>query len=261
MGLTRSQRSRRFHSAPQHEHNLFALIRTSRAPDGQSEWSQPIVRANHNSAPAAKEEGRVASIGCSQPHFRRRERKRSQVASHSRGFCGPYIEIETIFAPGNVWQPAGGKLGHVRACSGCVTGWFLYGSLDRAGHQLERGILAFQIGNPMNAWVTTDGYATNGCFNATDPPSGFVCGNVLQYECTQRWTAMAAIKMFSKPPEANIFFTNVLAGKPYSGYEFWVDWNGFLHVRIINNIANNYIGKVGTTKVYDAAWQLCCGNL
>ena len=50
---------------------------------------------------------------------------------------------------------------------------------------------------------------------------------------------MAAVKMFSKPPEANIIFTNVLAGKPYSGYEFWVDWNGFLDVRIINNIANN----------------------
>jgi hypothetical protein len=117
------------------------------------------------------------------------------------------------------------------------------------------GILAFQIGDPMNAWVTTDGYAANGCFNATDAPSGFVCGNVLQYERTQPWTAMAAIKMFSKPPEANIIFTNVLAGKPYSGYEFWVDWNGFLHVRIINNIANNYIGKVGTTNVCDSTWH------
>jgi len=117
------------------------------------------------------------------------------------------------------------------------------------------GILAFEIGDPMNAWVTTDGYATNGCFNATDPPSGFVCGNVLQYERTQPWTTMAAIKMFSKPPEANIIFTNVLAGKPYSGYEFWVDWNGFLHVRIINNIANNYIGKVGTTNVCDSTWH------
>src|ERR1700757_1199864 len=117
------------------------------------------------------------------------------------------------------------------------------------------GILAFEIGDPMNAWVTTDGYATNGCFNATDAPSGFVCGNVLQYERTQPWTAMAAIKMFSKPPEANIIFTNVLAGKPYSGYDFWVDWNGFLHVRIINNIANNYIGKVGTTNVCDSSWH------
>jgi hypothetical protein len=117
------------------------------------------------------------------------------------------------------------------------------------------GILAFKIGDPMNAWVTTDGYASNGCFNATDAPSGFVCGNVLQYERTQPWTVMAAIKMFAKPPEANIIFTNVLAGKPYSGYEFWVDWSGFLHVRIINNIADNYIGKVGTTNVCDSTWH------
>lgn len=117
------------------------------------------------------------------------------------------------------------------------------------------GILAFEIGDPISAWVTTDGYAGNGCFDATDPPSGFVCGNVLQYERTQPWTVMAAIKMFSKPPQANIIFTNVLAAKPYSGYEFWVDWNGFLHVRIINNIANNYIGKVGTTNVCDSTWH------
>jgi hypothetical protein len=119
------------------------------------------------------------------------------------------------------------------------------------------GILAFEIGDPMNAWVTNDGYAGNGCFNATDAPSGFVCGNVLQYERTQPWTAMAAIKMFSKPPPnmANVIFTNVLAGKPYSGYELWVDPNGFLHVRIINNIANNYIGKVGTTNVCDGNWH------
>jgi hypothetical protein len=117
------------------------------------------------------------------------------------------------------------------------------------------GILAFEIGDPMNAWVTTDGYAGNICFNATDAPSGFVCGNVLQYERTQPWTAMAAIKMFSKPPEANIIFTNVLAGKPYSGYEFWVDVSGFLHVRMINNIADNYIGKVGTTNVCDSTWH------
>ncbi|HTD14239.1 MAG TPA: LamG domain-containing protein [Chthoniobacterales bacterium] len=119
------------------------------------------------------------------------------------------------------------------------------------------GILAFEIGDPMNAWVTTDGYSTNGCFNATDPPSGFVCGNVLQYERTQPWTAMAAIKMFSKPPSemANIIFTNVLAGEPYSGYEFWVDASGFLHVRIIRDIANNYIGRVGTTNVCDGNWH------
>jgi Concanavalin A-like lectin/glucanases superfamily len=118
-------------------------------------------------------------------------------------------------------------------------------------------ILAFEIGDPMNAWVTTDGYVTNGCFNATDAPSGFVCGNVLQYERTQPWTVMAAIKMFSKPPsgEANIIFTNVLAGLPYSGYEFWVDPNGFLHVRMINDIANNYLGKVGTTNVCDSNWH------
>jgi hypothetical protein len=68
---------------------------------------------------------------------------------------------------------------------------------------------------------------------------------------------LAAIKMFSKPPlgKANIIFTNVLAGEPYSGYEFWVDSSGFLHVRIINNIANNYIGKVGTTNVCDSTWH------
>jgi hypothetical protein len=116
-------------------------------------------------------------------------------------------------------------------------------------------ILAFEIGDPISPWVTTDGYGGNGCFNATDPPSGFVCGNVLDYERTQPWTVMAAIKMFSKPPEANIIFTNVLAGLPYSGYEFWVDSNGFLHVRIINDIANNYIGKVGTTNVCDSTWH------
>jgi Concanavalin A-like lectin/glucanases superfamily len=117
------------------------------------------------------------------------------------------------------------------------------------------GILAFEIGDPMNAWVTTDGYVGDTCFNATGASSGFVCGNVLQYERTQPWTVMAAIKMFSKPPEANIIFTNVLAGKPYSGYEFWVDASGFLHVRIINNIVNNYIGKVGTTNVCDSTWH------
>jgi hypothetical protein len=45
-------------------------------------------------------------------------------------------------------------------------------------------ILAFEIGDPMNAWVTNDGYAGSCCFDATDAPSGFVCGNVLQYERT-----------------------------------------------------------------------------
>jgi hypothetical protein len=118
-------------------------------------------------------------------------------------------------------------------------------------------ILAFEIGDPISAWITADRYAGNGCFDAIDPPSGFVCGNVLQYERTQPWTVMAAIKMFAKPPagQANIIFTNILAGKPYSGYEFWVDSNGFLRVRIINNIANNYIGKVGTTNVCDGRWH------
>jgi hypothetical protein len=118
-------------------------------------------------------------------------------------------------------------------------------------------ILAFKIGNPISPWLTADTYAGNACFDAIDPPIGFVCGNVLQYERTQPWTVMAAIKMFSKPPSdrANIIFTNVLAGKPYSGYEFWVDENGFLHVRLINNIANDYIGKIGTTNVCDGKWH------
>ena len=118
-------------------------------------------------------------------------------------------------------------------------------------------ILAFEIGDPISPWVTSDEFAGSGCFDALDPPSGFVCGNVVQYERTQPWTVMAAIKMFSKPPsgKANTIFTNVLAGKPYSGYEFWVNSSGFLHVRLINNIANSYIGKIGRTNVCDGKWH------
>ncbi len=86
-------------------------------------------------------------------------------------------------------------------------------------------------------------------------------GNVLLYEKTQPWTAMGAIKVYTKPPAggAEIIFSNVNAS-PFPGYELWINDAGQLHVRIVNNIFTNYIGVKGTTDVTDNNWHFVAAS-
>ncbi len=83
-----------------------------------------------------------------------------------------------------------------------------------------------------------------------------VGNNILQYERTQAWTAIAAVKSFAPSSVASIIFTNATNSAAYPGYEAFVNPNCQLHVRIISDIAsNNYIGKYGSTRLCDGAWH------
>lgn len=112
--------------------------------------------------------------------------------------------------------------------------------------------------DPRNPWLSpASSYAGNSALDATTGV-GFEVGNVLEYERTQPWTVMVAIKLFTKCPAggASVIFSNVPATGPnYPGYELWVDQNGKLRVRIISSIVNNYIGLIGNTNVVDSTWH------
>jgi hypothetical protein len=113
---------------------------------------------------------------------------------------------------------------------------------------------ALRSGAPLNPWVQP-AYAGNSAFNATQQ-CGFIVGNVLEYERTQPWTVMAAIKTSIKPASAALIFTNVPAnGRDYKGYELWLNSTGHLQVRIISVISTNYIGVIGSTVLTNGAWH------
>lgn len=108
--------------------------------------------------------------------------------------------------------------------------------------------------NPTWALASSDAFAGS---NAANFAAGrkVTAGEVLDYERTQAWTVMTAIRATSKPVGAtSIIFSNVNA-TPYPGYELFINTDGFLHVRIMNAYGSNYIGKIGTTDVCDGQWH------
>jgi hypothetical protein len=75
----------------------------------------------------------------------------------------------------------------------------------------------------------------------------------LDFEKTQPWTVMSAVRT-NRQGSTQMIFSNV-KDSPFPGYEFWINPSNHLHVRIINNISNNYIGVQGTTTVTDNNWH------
>lgn len=73
----------------------------------------------------------------------------------------------------------------------------------------------------------------------------------LQFERTQPWTMFCEIQVAATPGvgNASILFTNVLGASPFSGYEVWIDPNGFLRFRMINTYSTNYCGVIGSVNV------------
>ena len=83
-------------------------------------------------------------------------------------------------------------------------------------------------------------------------------GAHLNYERTQAWTMYCWINVVAAPGtgDASILFSNVNAGPAYRGYEVWINDQGHLHVRVINNFGGpNYLGVDTTTSVCDGAWH------
>lgn len=92
-------------------------------------------------------------------------------------------------------------------------------------------------------------------------PNAYIsAGRSLQYDSNQSWSASATVSIVTLPtpyawnlPEggANLIFGNT-NGAPYSGYEMWVDCNGHLRVRIMQNfLEGKYIDVSGTTNIVD----------
>ena len=79
-------------------------------------------------------------------------------------------------------------------------------------------------------------------------------GSVLAYDKNQPWTVMTSLDVGADPAVAAVVFSNVNAS-PYPGYELWIDPTGYLRVRIISNITNNYIDVQGGVVVTDGKWH------
>lgn len=110
---------------------------------------------------------------------------------------------------------------------------------------------------PPAAFAGTNGWWWNGDI----ANSKITYGNVLQYEYTQPWTVIVAFCCLNAAGGGHngvsgILFTNVTAGTPFPGYEFWIDGNGNLTVRIISNANTNLIDVHGGTNVADGRWHL-----
>jgi len=72
-------------------------------------------------------------------------------------------------------------------------------------------------------------------------------GNVLQYDQGQPWTAYGAIQLFGQNNNAEVLFTNATNDNRAVCYEFWVDAQGILRVRLIHSyVAAQYLGVFGT---------------
>lgn len=79
-------------------------------------------------------------------------------------------------------------------------------------------------------------------------------GQILQYEKTQPWTVMVALKIYEKPDEAAVIFSN-MDQPPFSGYEFWINGLGYLNVRLIEDYTEKYIDVQGKTDLADNKWH------
>lgn len=116
------------------------------------------------------------------------------------------------------------------------------------------GTITFDLASPA---ASAPAASSAAAFAANDYISA---GNVLQYDSSQSWSASATVKIDTLPtpyasnlPEggANLIFGNT-NGAPYRGYEMWVDHNGHLRVRIMQNfLEGKYIDVAGTTNVVD----------
>lgn len=84
-------------------------------------------------------------------------------------------------------------------------------------------------------------------------------GSVLDYEKTQPWTVMVAVRVTGKAGLASVIFSNV-KDSPYPGYEFWITPAGKLSVRLINDINSSYVGVVGTTDIADSSWHMVAAS-
>ncbi|KKQ27416.1 MAG: hypothetical protein US42_C0009G0006 [Candidatus Magasanikbacteria bacterium GW2011_GWC2_37_14] len=118
------------------------------------------------------------------------------------------------------------------------------------------------LNNPDSYWTTAQNNLPYAGKSAVKfgPGKTIIVGDVLAFTKKQPWTVTAAIKINTKPIDAAIIFTNVGRGPKYPGYEFWVDNFGHLHVRLINDIYNQFIGVEGTTDVTDGKWHFVAAS-
>jgi hypothetical protein len=110
---------------------------------------------------------------------------------------------------------------------------------------------------PPAAFAGINGFWWNGDLTG----SKISYGNVLQNEYTQPFTAIAAVCRFAAAGGGHngvsgIIFTNVTAGTPFPGHEFWIDGNGKLTTRIINNASTALIDVNGSTFLADGKWHV-----
>jgi hypothetical protein len=95
-------------------------------------------------------------------------------------------------------------------------------------------------------------------WNGDSTNFGVRYGNILQLEWNNPWSFIAGAGALTHPGTgptgvSGILFTNVSSptNPAFPGYEFWIDGDGHLTVRIIHNITTNFIGVHGTTMVCD----------
>ncbi len=110
---------------------------------------------------------------------------------------------------------------------------------------------------PPRAFTGKNGWWWNG--DITN--SGITYGNILQFEYTQPWTVIAAVNLNYCPGSmhtgvSGIIYTNVTAGTPFPGHEFWVDGICHLTVRIINDDVNHMVDVSGGTNMADGKWHV-----
>ena len=73
-----------------------------------------------------------------------------------------------------------------------------------------------------------------------------VMGNVLQYDQGQPWTVWGAVQLFGQNINAEVLFTNATPDGRAVCYEYWIDQNGKLRVRLIHNYSGaQYLGVFG----------------
>ncbi len=80
-------------------------------------------------------------------------------------------------------------------------------------------------------------------------------GNIYQYERTQPWTIMAAVRLIAHQPTASLILGNV-STSPFPGYELWIDSAGKLRVRIMHDIPSDALGVIGSQDLLDGTWHM-----
>lgn len=71
-------------------------------------------------------------------------------------------------------------------------------------------------------------------------------GNVLQYDQGQPWTAWGVVQLWGQNSNAEVLFTNATTDSRAVCYEYWIDANGQMRVRLIHNYGGaQYLGVFG----------------